>query len=220
MGCYGSLNALKVSDYICRADPKAKVLIVSVELCTLHFQKENTLDNWVANSLFSDGSAAVLVENNASIDTSKKTLQLDTFYSEFLSEAKNEMGWYVGDAGFEMKLTSKVSKLIYKHIQSISNKLLKKANLQFHEISHFAVHPGGRKILEAAETALGFSSAGNQFGYHILKDYGNMSSATILFVLKKLMDDPVGLDKENILGFAFGPGLTVESMILKRNGYA
>jgi predicted naringenin-chalcone synthase len=220
MGCYGSLNALKVSDYICRADPKAKVLIVSVELCTLHFQKENTLDNWVANSLFSDGSAAVLVENNASIDTSKKTLQLDTFYSEFLSEAKNEMGWYVGDAGFEMKLTSKVSKLIYKHIQSISNKLLKKANLQFHEISHFAVHPGGRKILEAAETALGFSSAGNQFGYDILKDYGNMSSSTILFVLKKLMDDPVGLDKENILGFAFGPGLTVESMILKRNGYA
>ena len=118
------------------------------------------------------------------------------------------MGWYVGDAGFEMKLTSKVSKLIYKHIQSISNKLLKKANLQFHEISHFAVHPGGRKILEAAETALGFSSAGNQFGYHILKDYGNMSSATILFVLKKLMDDPVGLDKENILGFAFGIGWT------------
>lgn len=220
MGCYGSINALKVSDYICRADPKAKVLIVSVELCTLHFQKENTLDNWVANSLFSDGAAAVIVENSKSINAQKKVLLLDTFYSEFLNEAKNEMGWYVGDAGFEMKLTSKVSKLIFKHIRSISNKLLSKANLQFHEISRFAVHPGGRKILEAAENALGFSSAANRFGYDILKDYGNMSSATILFVLKKLMDDPEGVDRENILGFAFGPGLTVESMILKRNGNA
>jgi len=220
MGCYGSINALKVSDYICRSDPKAKVLIVSVELCTLHFQKENTLDNWVANSLFSDGAAAVLIENNSSIDPSKKTLLLDTFYSEFLSEAKNEMGWYVGDVGFEMKLSSKVSKLIFKHIQSISNKLLDKANLQFHEINRFVVHPGGRKILEAAENALGFSTVENRFGYDILKDYGNMSSATILFVLKKLMDDPAGVENENILGFAFGPGLTVESMILKRNGNA
>jgi predicted naringenin-chalcone synthase len=220
MGCYGTLNALKVADYICRANPSAKVLIVSVELCTLHFQKESTLDNWVANSLFSDGAAAVIVENSTYTKNKKKHLSLDTFYSEFLNEAKNEMGWYVGDAGFQMKLTSKVSKLILKHIQSISNKLLKKAGLQFEDISRFAVHPGGRKILEAAENALGFSSIANQFAYETLKEYGNMSSATILFVLKKLMDDPEGIDGENILGFAFGPGLTVESMILKRNGNA
>lgn len=220
MGCYGSLNALKVADYICRADPAAKVLIVSVELCTLHFQKENTLDNWVANSLFSDGAAAVIVENSAETKTRNKHLLLDTFYSEFLNEAKNEMGWYVGDAGFEMKLTSKVSRMILKHIQSISNKLLSKAGLKFKDISRFAVHPGGRKILEAAESALGFSSIANCFAYETLRDYGNMSSATILFVLKKLMDDPEGIEGENILGFAFGPGLTVESMILKRSGNA
>ncbi len=220
MGCYGSLNALKVADYICRADPIAKVLIVSVELCTLHFQKENTLDNWVANSLFSDGAAAVIVENSAETKTRNKHLLLDTFYSEFLNEAKNEMGWYIGDAGFEMKLTSKVSRMILKHIQSISNKLLNKAGLKFKDISRFAVHPGGRKILEAAENALGFSTIANCFAYETLRDYGNMSSATILFVLKKLMDDPEGIDGENILGFAFGPGLTVESMILKRSGNA
>ena len=220
MGCYGALNALKVADYICRATPSAKVLIVSVELCTLHFQKENTLDNWVANSLFSDGAAAVIVENSTSTSNNKNHLSIDTFYSEFLNDAKNEMGWYIGDAGFEMKLTSKVSKLILKHIQSISNKLLMKAGLQFEDISRFAVHPGGRKILEAAENALGFSSLANQFAYDTLRDYGNMSSATILFVLKKLLDDPEGMDGENILGFAFGPGLTVESMILKRSGNA
>ena len=220
MGCYGTLNAFKVADYICQANPTAKVLIVSVELCTLHFQKENTLDNWVANSLFSDGAAAVIVEHSSTLKKKKNHLTLDTFYSEFLNEAKNEMGWYVGDAGFEMKLTSKVSKLILKHIESISNKLLSKAGLQFKDISRFAVHPGGRKILEAAEHALGFPSIANQFSYDTLKEYGNMSSATILFVLKKLMNDPEGIEGENILGFAFGPGLTVESMILKRNGNA
>lgn len=220
MGCYGSLNALKVADYICRADASAKVLIVSVELCTLHFQKENTLDNWVANSLFSDGAAAVIVENSTDSKSRKRHLLIDKFYSEFLNEAKNEMGWYVGDAGFEMKLTSKVSRMILKHIPSISNKLLLKAGLQFKDIGRFAVHPGGRKILEAAESALGFSSLSNRFAYDTLRDYGNMSSATILFVLKKLMEDPEGMDCENILGFAFGPGLTVESMILKRKGNA
>lgn len=220
MGCYGSLNALKVADYICRADQEAKVLIVSVELCTLHFQKANTLDNWVANSLFSDGAAAVIVEHSSERTNKKTCLTLDTFYSEFLKEAKNEMGWYVGDAGFEMTLTSKVSKHILKHIQSISNQLLKKAKLEFKDIGRFAVHPGGRKILEAAESALGFSMKANCFGYEVLREYGNMSSATILFVLKKLMMDPEGMDGENIMGFAFGPGLTVESMILKRNGNA
>ena len=107
MGCYGAMNALKTADYICRADENASVLIVCIELCTLHFQKENTLDNWVANSLFSDGAAAVIVEN--SLHTSvESSLQLQSFYSEFVPEAHDEMGWYVGNMGFEMKLTSKV----------------------------------------------------------------------------------------------------------------
>lgn len=220
MGCYGSLNALKFADYICRADPDAKVLIVSVELCTIHFQKENTLDNWVANSLFSDGAATVLVESETRTKNKKVNLSLDTFYSEYLNEARDEMGWFVGDTGFEMKLTSKVPKLILKNLKSISDRLLIKANLQFEDIKQFAVHPGGRKILEAAENALGFSSIANQYAYDILREHGNMSSATILFVLKKLMDDPQGVDGEHILSFAFGPGLTVESMIIKRIGNA
>lgn len=217
MGCYGSLNALKVADYICRANEDAKVLIVSVELCTLHFQKENTLDNWVANSLFSDGAAAMIVENISKTRNNKPKLILDTFYSEFLIEAKNDMGWYIANAGFEMKLTSKVSKLILKHIKSISNELLSKAKLQFQDIGSFAIHPGGRKILESSESALGFSKDKNHFSYHVLKEYGNMSSATIVFVLKKLLLQKDWECDEKIMSFAFGPGLTVESMILKRN---
>ncbi len=220
MGCYGALNALKSADYICRADKNAKVLIVCVELCTLHFQKESTLDNWVANSLFSDGAAAMIVENNACRSGTANSMVLDTFYSEFVHEARDEMGWYVGNTGFEMTLTSKVSKLIYKHIRGISERLLHKAELSLSDIDRYAVHPGGRKILEAAEKALDFSTSANQAGYEILRDYGNMSSATIVFVLKKILENTEAKDGENILGFAFGPGLTVESMILKLNVHA
>ncbi len=219
MGCYGALNALKTADYICRAQEDAKVLIVCIELCTLHFQKENTLDNWVANSLFSDGAAAAIVENAGHRSGTGTCLVLDTFYSEFVPSAKDEMGWYIGDKGFEMKLTSKVSKLIRKHIPALAEKLLKKAGLSFDDVDSYAIHPGGRKILEVAETALGFTRENNKHSYDVLRDYGNMSSASILFVLERVLMESL-IRKENILGFAFGPGLTVESMILKKIPHA
>jgi predicted naringenin-chalcone synthase len=216
MGCYGAINALKAADYICRADEHATVLIVCIELCTLHFQKENTLDNWVANSLFSDGAAAIIVENTRNTQVSSH-LQLKSFYSEFVPEAHNEMGWYVGNMGFEMKLTSKVSKMIKHHIRPIAENLLSKTGLSFEDVGAFAVHPGGRKILEAAEVALGIPQAANHFAYETLRNFGNMSSATILFVLKEMMEDKEAISGENILGFAFGPGLTVESLLLERS---
>lgn len=219
MGCYGALNALKAADYICRAQPNSKVLIVCIELCTLHFQKENTLDNWVANSLFSDGAAAALVENSDRRTGKRNFLALDTFYTEFIPAAKDEMGWYIGDKGFEMKLTSKVSKLILKHIPAVAQKIVKKAGLDFDDVNGYAIHPGGRKILEAAEEALGFSRESNEYSYQVLRDFGNMSSASILFVLEKIINENTAADK-TILGCAFGPGLTVESMILKKNYHA
>lgn len=216
MGCYGSINGLKAADYICRANENAKVLVVSVELCTLHFQKENTLDNWVANSLFSDGAAAVFVENLKNRSNVNSSLILKNFYSEFVHEAHDEMGWYVGDNGFEMKLTSKVSKLIKKHIKPITERLLNKAGFSFEDINTFAIHPGGKKILEATEIALEITEKANRFAYETLRDYGNMSSATVLYVLKKILQSNPVVEREKILAFAFGPGLTVESMILER----
>jgi predicted naringenin-chalcone synthase len=216
MGCYGAINALKTADYICRADVNAKVLVVSVELCTLHFQKENTLDNWVANSLFSDGAAAVLVENeDHRLAPGKPHLTLTNFYSEFLPQARNEMGWYVGNTGFEMKLTSKVSKQIRNNIAKVTRRLMDRAGISsLMEIDAFAIHPGGRKILEAVEEALELPEESNAFAYQVLQQYGNMSSATILFVLQKLLHNTTRRDQQ-ILSFAFGPGLTVEGMVLK-----
>jgi predicted naringenin-chalcone synthase len=215
MGCYGAINGLKTADYICRANPHAKVLVVSVELCTLHFQKENTLDNWVANSLFSDGAAAVLVENSANKITPGISLQLKHFHAEFLPQAHNEMGWYVGNTGFEMKLTSKVSKQIKNNIAKVTGRLLAGAGIpNVTEIDAFAIHPGGRKILEAVEEALELPEESNAFAYQVLQQYGNMSSATILFVLQKILQSTVKNDQQ-ILSYGFGPGLTVEGMVLQ-----
>lgn len=215
MGCYGAINALKTADYICRADAHAKVLVVSVELCTLHFQKENSLDNWVANSLFSDGAAAVLVEDKANRLTTGIHLELNHFYSEFLPDARNEMGWFVGNTGFEMRLTSKVSKQIKRNIKGVTDRLLHSAEITgLAQIDAYAIHPGGRKILEAVEEALELPEESNDFAYDVLRKYGNMSSATILFVLQHILENTVKTNQQ-ILSFAFGPGLTVEGMVLK-----
>jgi predicted naringenin-chalcone synthase len=216
MGCYGSVNALKVADHICLANPEAKVLIVSVELCTLHFQKENTLENWVANSLFSDGAAAAVIENTDKRSISQSYLVLKNFYAEYIYEARNEMNWLISNTGFVMKLTSQVSKQIQKHIRPLAEKALQKAGLHLQEIDLFAVHPGGKKILEAAENGLEICACKNSFAHQVLAEYGNMSSATILFVLQKILAEKSDQSTQNILSFAFGPGLTVESMILQK----
>jgi predicted naringenin-chalcone synthase len=213
MGCYGAVNGLKTADYICRSNPQAKVLVVSVELCTLHFQKENTLDNWVANSLFSDGAAAALVTNGP-LTSGSPVIELESFYAEFLPEARDEMGWYVGNTGFEMRLTSKVSRQIKKYIKPITNNLLAHAGLDYNQISAYAIHPGGKKILEAVEDALELPEESNAVAYEVLQQYGNMSSATILFVLDKMLKAGKLID-QRILSFAFGPGLTVEGMVLQ-----
>lgn len=216
MGCYGSINALKIADSICKANPEAKVLLVSVELCTLHFQKENTLENWIANSLFSDGSAAVVVENTGKRSMAKPCLNLKSFYAEYIHDAKDEMNWLIGNFGYEMILTSKVSKQIQKHIRTLADQALQKAGLNFAEIDQFAIHPGGKKILDAAEAGLGICACKNSMAHQVLQEFGNMSSATILFVLKKILEENITQSTQNILGFAFGPGLTVESLVLQK----
>jgi predicted naringenin-chalcone synthase len=213
MGCYGAFNALKVADYICRADETASVLIVDVELCTLHFQKTNNIDNWLANALFADGASAVIVEPAAKAN---RGLKLKKFYTELVTEARNDMAWNIGNFGFEMKLSTHVSKKIKKAINSITSKLLNKVELSMNDIDRFAIHPGGRRILEVCEEEFHRVKDINQHSYHVLKNFGNMSSATILFVLNELMNDTTKQNRDsNILSFAFGPGLTFESMILQ-----
>ncbi len=211
MGCYAAFNALKAADKIVRSEPTSTVLIVAVELCSIHLQKCSSEDAMVSNALFGDGAAAVLVGNDPSVPS----LKMDAFYSDLYLDGREDMGWYIRDFGFEMKLTAEVPTHIKGGISELTHRLLTKMDVPLSEISRYAIHPGGRKILDVIEEELSLKPEDNAPARHVMKHYGNMSSPSVLFVLQHIME---GLDAaddgEHILSFAFGPGLTMESMLL------
>lgn len=212
MGCYAAINAIKTADAFCKAYD-ARVLIVCVELCSLHFQKQATEDNILANALFADGAAAVLMQSNPAPGIN---LAPEAFHNAIAFTAEPQMAWRIGNAGFEMKLTSYVPEIIKSGIKKLTDEMLEKINIRFNEISHFAIHPGGKKILDVIEQELGITKENNESAYYVLNHYGNMSSPTVLFVLqqtlKKLTDKN---QHQHVLSFAFGPGLTLESVLFK-----
>jgi predicted naringenin-chalcone synthase len=213
MGCYAAFNALKLANTFCNQHADAKVLIVCTELCSIHFQKENTDDNLLANSLFADGSAALLVESKPRKGLNLKSI---SFFCDIATEGEHDMAWTVGDLGFEMRLSSYVPEVIQSGIKKLTASLLQKISQKLSDISYFAIHPGGKKILEAIEVELGLTKNQNQYAYEVLKNFGNMSSPTVLFVLNEVCKNVNGVDGgKKILSFAFGPGLTLESMILE-----
>jgi predicted naringenin-chalcone synthase len=213
MGCYAAFNALKIADSVCRSDASAKVLIVCTELCTLHFQKEVTEDNLLANALFADGAAAMLVESQP---TPGWNLGMETFHNALAYNGQEHMAWSVGNLGFEMRLSTYVPDVIRSGIRKLTNSLLDKVKMSKGDISYFAIHPGGKKILEAIEQELGITKEQNEHAYGVLDRYGNMSSPTVVFVLHSLIQQLQEKDNgKSVLCLAFGPGLTLESMILR-----
>lgn len=213
MGCYAAFNAMKMANDICTANKYSKVLIICVELCSLHFQKGTDMDTLLANALFGDGAAGIVVEGRPS---NGLNLEIEKFHCDLLMEGEQDMTWGIGDFGFEMTLSSYVPKLIQKGIKSLIDNLFSGLKLQSEDIQHFAIHPGGKKILEVIEQELNISKDQNRYAYEVLKNYGNMSSPTILFVLSAVYNGLSEVNRnDNILSMAFGPGLTLESMILK-----
>lgn len=213
MGCYGAFNGIKTAYAICRADTNAKVLVVSVELCTIHFQKSKLPDDVIASAIFADGAGALLIESQP---TDSKYLTLENFYCDLLPQGRKEMAWYIADQGFSMVLTAYVPKVVESGIKNFAERLLQRAEMDFSEIDFFAIHPGGAKILQACESTLGITIEDNRYSYEVLRNFGNMSSATIIFVLEKIWQDILKKDHhKNIFSCAFGPGLTLESALMK-----
>jgi len=209
MGCYAAIHALKIADAICKSEKKAKVMIVCTELCTLHFQKEHTIDNITSSLLFGDGSAAALVVNDEHEATG---LQLDHFYSEVITRGKKDMAWELSSSGFLMTLSGYVPELLEEDFSPLVMRALEKAGIKKHEITRWCVHPGGKRILDAIHKSLELTNGELHHCYTVLKEFGNMSSATILFVLKRIMKEPFS-KQEKIFGAAFGPGLTMETFV-------
>ncbi|MEO6836982.1 MAG: 3-oxoacyl-[acyl-carrier-protein] synthase III C-terminal domain-containing protein, partial [Ginsengibacter sp.] len=216
MGCYAAIHAMKLADAFCKNDKKAKVVIVCTELCTLHFQKDTTADNIASGLLFGDGSAAILVTHN---EDKLEGLMIKHFYSEVGFNGKEDMSWELSSSGFLMKLSGYVPDLIEKGFNGLLKNALQNADMNQEDISHWCIHPGGKRILSSIEKSTSISTEDLQYSYRVLNDFGNMSSPTILFVLKEIMNS-LEKDKEemiNIFGAAFGPGLTMETFILSND---
>lgn len=211
MGCYAAIHALKQADAICRADEHARVLIVCTELCTLHFQEEYSMDHITSSLLFADGAAAVMVTGNAG---EGKGLGLSQFYSEIALTGEEHMTWELSGKGFLMHLSTLIPLLVKENMQPLFERALAAAEMEREDITRWAIHPGGKKILCNVQHSLGLSEAQLAPSWHVLKNYGNMSSPTILFVLKEIMDKLNGT-QEKVFAAAFGPGLTMETLILE-----
>lgn len=222
MGCYAAFPALRQATTICEADPNAVVLVVSAELCSIHVRVSDDPDTILGSSLFGDGAAAALITGRG--PGPGRALQLDHFETVLTPVGEEAMAWNIGDNGFEMVLGTYVPKIIDAHIVDALAPLLAHdgtlAERAYNEIEHWAIHPGGRSILDRVEKRLRLRSDQLTPSRSVLRDYGNMSSATVMFVLKEIMDDPNASAGERICGMAFGPGLTVESALFTTLGEA
>lgn len=203
MGCYASINALKLARHIVRSDPSARVLVVSVELCTLHLQETTELEQVLSFLVFGDGAAAALVTADP------EGLSLDRFHAALLPEAASQITWTIGDRGFNMFLSGQVPASVGEALRRGRDRILDGAATE--EIDLWAVHPGGRSVLDAVQGALSLDSDALADSREVLRRFGNMSSATVLFVLERLMGR--ARPGERGCAMAFGPGLTAETLL-------
>jgi predicted naringenin-chalcone synthase len=212
MGCYAAVPALKLAAEICRSRPESRVLVVVLELCSVHLQFKPEREMMVANSLFADGAAAALVAGGPT-DGQGEVLLLQRFLARTIPDSEQDMAWRLGTAAFDMRLSAYVPRLIERNIGAILEGLLAEAGLRRGDIALWAIHPGGRAILDRAAASLGLQAPDLWASYQVLRDYGNMSSATLLFVLELLL---AAGGRGRVFAAAFGPGLTVESALLEK----
>ena len=203
MGCYAGVTALKLARHIVRSEPEARVLLVSLELCTLHLQEVDDLEQVLTFLVFGDGCAAALVT------AEPHGFKLDRFKAVVAPQTGEHITWDIGDLGFDMFLSGQVPGAIGTALRTSREAVLDGAEPA--GIDLWAVHPGGRSVLDAVEQALELDPAALSESREVLRQYGNMSSPTVLFVLEALMRRAQSGQKG--CAMAFGPGLTAETLL-------
>ena len=201
MGCYSAISALKLAHHIVRSEPAAVVLVVNLELCTLHFKETADLERLLTFCLWGDGATAAVVT------AEPHGIRLDGFRAVLATEASDYMTWRVCDDGFDMFLSGHVPTAIRSTLDRHRGEILAGADEQ--SIDLWAVHPGGRSILDAIESLLELPAPALSPSRQVLREQGNMSSATVMFVLKAMLASARG--GESGVAMAFGPGLTAET---------
>ena len=208
MGCNAAINGLAVANAFAQQDPAHVVLVVCVEVCSIHYAVGNcSWDQQVANALFADGSAAAVVAGQGDGP------QLVAFGSHLFPDTSDLMSWTIGDHGFEMHLSPRVPIALKRSISSWVKPWLDRQHLSLEDIESWAVHPGGRDILEGVRRGLGLPVQALAPSLDILQRYGNMSSGTVLWILQELLSSN---RPGPSLALAFGPGLVGEALLLQR----
>lgn len=207
MGCFAAVNALKLADHIVRADAGARVLVVNLELCSLHLQDDfQDLPKMLSFLLFGDGASAALVT------AEPEGIALGRFRVAVVPRSHDLITWHIGDSGFLMHLSGQVPGRIRRWLPEHGPALLPGGSSQ--GLPLWAVHAGGRSILDAVQQALALPPDALRFSRGVLRDFGNMSSATLMFVLDRILCDPDA--RGGGVGMAFGPGLTIETFAFHR----
>jgi len=207
MGCYAALHALRTAHYICQAEPGALVLVICTELCSLHYQDSLEEDALLANLLFGDGSAAVLMGGKDHAGTAR--MEFMDFFASLLPGGEADMSWALRPQAFEMRLSSYVPRLLSAHIEGVVEAAAKRWKVTPTDNWAWALHPGGKSIVDKLGEVLQLSAAQLAPARGVLSRCGNMSSATVLFVLEAILSAPHPANQMVVLG-AFGPGLSME----------
>ena len=208
MGCHGALNGLRVASALAEAEPSARILLCAVELCSLHFCYGWDSGKIVANSLFADGAAALVA--GAQGRATDQEWRVVATGSYLFPNSEDAMTWRIGDHGFEMTLSTNVPLLLRAHLRAWLERWLARYELQMRQIRSWAIHPGGPRILQTAASCLNLTDDAIAVSREVLAECGNMSSATILFVLERLRRRGA---PRPCVALGFGPGLAAEVVL-------
>lgn len=207
MGCHGALNGMRVANAFATADPAARVLVCAVELCSLHYYYGSTADKLIANAIFADGAAAVV---GCASDDPLSPWSLAASGSCLIPHSAADMAWTVGNHGFEMTLSRRVPGLIAARLRPWLESWLGDHGLALEGVKSWAVHPGGPKIVSAVEESLDLTAEALAPSRAVFAEYGNMSSPTVLFILRRLRESKA---PRPCVALGFGPGLVAEAAL-------
>ena len=207
MGCYAAVAALRVAHHIARSDPQARILVVTVELSSLHMQDTAEIGSLLAQLQFADGAAAALVSS------APKGIAIDRFFAATLPDSDDLIRWTIGDSGFAMHLSGEVPGRIAQALDTPEMRRAILGNRDAASIPNWVVHAGGRSILDAVEHGLNLDSNALSISRDILRRYGNMSSSTLMFALGALMAQSTDIEG---IAMAFGPGLAAEGFTIAK----
>lgn len=209
MGCFGALRGLALASALASQNPSHRILVVCTELCSLHVQQPTTMDALIGNALFADGSAAMIVGCMPTVHE-RPLWEIVSSTAYIIKDSPQDMTWDVSNQGFVMRLSARVPKYIQQGIEYFANQVI--ADRFSYGDADWAVHPGGKAIIQAVEKACQLTPEQTESSWRVLADYGNMSSATMPFVLEDLCRKKRA---PWTVGLAFGPGLSLEGIVLR-----